>query len=43
MSESNKFGILTRGKDVKFKNKNRTHDDNLTVTLLMKGVSNYKK
>ena len=43
MSESNKFGILTRGKDVKFKNKNRTHDDNLTVTLLMKEAENMDK
>lgn len=43
MSESNNFGILTRGKDVKFKNKNRTHDDNLTVTLLMKEAENMDK
>ena len=43
MSESNKFGILTRGKDVKYKSKNRSHDDNLTVTLLMKEAENMDK
>jgi hypothetical protein len=42
MEKPSVFGINTSGKDVKFKNKNRDHDDNPVVTALMKNEQNEK-
>ena len=43
MGKPSVFGINTSGKDVKFKNKNRDHDDNPVVTALMKNEQNEKE